>query len=166
MSRQRLPVHVRRDFDEEDVALSAFHSLCEGVKKGQFPDLGDRHDLWAVLVVITARKSMRRLRARAAQCRGGGDVQGETALGAQGDDAALARVVGDAPTPAFAAEVAEESERLLDMLPDNLREVAELRCQGLESAEIASQLACGLRTVERRLMLIRRIWTDRGDDDA
>ena len=41
--------------DAEDVALSAFHSLCRGAERGRFPQLQDRDNLWKVLVVITAR---------------------------------------------------------------------------------------------------------------
>ena len=47
---------ARREYDEEDVALSAFHSLCDRVGRGQFPQLADRDDLWRLLVTITARK--------------------------------------------------------------------------------------------------------------
>src|SRR5690349_16024923 len=36
---KRLPGHARREYDEEDVALSAFHSFCDRVGRGQFPDL-------------------------------------------------------------------------------------------------------------------------------
>ena len=46
---------MRRDFDEEDVALSVFQSLCDGVKSGKFSRLDDRVNLWALLVVITSR---------------------------------------------------------------------------------------------------------------
>jgi hypothetical protein len=49
----------RRHFlfaDEEDVALSAFDSLCRGVEAGRFPQLFDRSDLWLVLVLVTTYK--------------------------------------------------------------------------------------------------------------
>ena len=39
--------------DEEDVAVSAFHLLCVGVRKGRFPRLDDRDDLWRILVHLT-----------------------------------------------------------------------------------------------------------------
>src|SRR4051794_25398994 len=47
--------------DEEDIALSAFHSLCQGAARGRFPRLDDRHDLWRLLVTITARKALDQL---------------------------------------------------------------------------------------------------------
>ena len=46
----------RRVADEEDVALSAFNSFCNGAVGGRFPQLDDRGNLWRLLVTITARK--------------------------------------------------------------------------------------------------------------
>src|SRR5262245_39142835 len=60
--------------DEEDVALSAFHSFCEAVQRGSFPRLDDRDDLWRVLICVTARKAIDQMERHAAQKRGGGRV--------------------------------------------------------------------------------------------
>jgi DNA-directed RNA polymerase specialized sigma24 family protein len=164
MAGAKLPRSVRREFDEEDVALSAFHSLCTGVKDGRFPQLDDRDNLWSLLVVITARKAMRRLRSATAQKRGGGGVQGETvflqpASDGEAKGAGINQIIGREPTAQFAAEVAEESERLLALLPDEaMRALARLKMEGYSNQEAADQLDCGLRTVERRLGLIRKIW--------
>ncbi|MFG0317278.1 MAG: ECF-type sigma factor [Planctomycetota bacterium JB042] len=148
----RLP-RSRRSFDEEDVALSAFHSLCEGVRGGRFPALGRRDELWSLLAVITARKAAGRRRGEAAQKRGGG---------AEPDGAEVTSVLGAEPTPEFAAEVAEESERLLAALPDDaMRDIALRKLEGYTNEEIAADLDCAVRTVERRLGLIRRLWAER-----
>lgn len=162
LSRHRLPPHARRAFDEEDVAISAFHSLCDGMQKGRFDRLDNREDLWALLVVITARKAARRIRGATAVKRGGGDAQGESAGGADG--ALLAGIIGEEPSPDFAAEIDDEVEHLLGLLKPALREVAILKFAGMPNADIARQLDCGARTVERRMMLIRQIWSERGDD--
>jgi DNA-directed RNA polymerase specialized sigma24 family protein len=167
----KLPRDVRRDFDEEDVALSAFHSLCKGVQEGRFPELTDASGLWPLLALITARKAMHRLRARQAVKRGAGQVQGESAIMAkdcEDGDAALNRIIGKEPTPEFAAQVAEESENLLGFLDDpSLRRIASLKLEGHTNDEIAAELGQARRTVERRLALIRRIWTERvGDGDV
>src|SRR6476620_3150858 len=45
--------------DEEDVALSAFHSFCSRAADGKFPQLDDRDDLWKILATITIRKASR-----------------------------------------------------------------------------------------------------------
>jgi ECF sigma factor len=42
--------------DEEDAALSTFDSLCAGLARGRFPQLGDREDLCRLLVVITTAR--------------------------------------------------------------------------------------------------------------
>ncbi len=62
LAGKKLPGHARREFDEEDVALSAFHSFCERVGRGQFPQLADREDLCRLLVTITARKAVSSVR--------------------------------------------------------------------------------------------------------
>ena len=161
LARHKLPVHVRREFDEEDVALSAIDCLYRGIQDGKFPRLNDRNNLWSLLVVITARKVSHRLRDRSAQKRGGAKAQ----VSAGGPDTRLdivKNVVGKEPTPQFAAEVAEESERLLCTLDDKTaRKIAELKMAGYSNDDIAKHLDCGKRTVERKLNLIRRIWTER-----
>jgi DNA-directed RNA polymerase specialized sigma24 family protein len=97
-----------------------------------------------------------------AQKRGGGAVLGESALlGADsaGDAGGREQVLGREPTPEFAAEVAEECQRLLDRLDDDgMRAIALRKMGGDTNDEIAARLGCAPRTVERRLRLIRRIW--------
>jgi DNA-directed RNA polymerase specialized sigma24 family protein len=73
----------------------------------------------------------------------------------------LAEIAGTDPSPEFAAQVAEEYDRLLDRLGDDeLRRVAVMRLEGFSNDEIAARLGCALRTVARRLELIRREWMD------
>ena len=160
---RKLPANIRRAFDEEDVAISAFHSLCRGVRAGRFPDLEDDTNLWSLLVVITARKAQHRLRDQLAQKRGGGKVRGESVLvpaGADGSAPGLSDIIGNEPSAAFAVEVAEQSEHLLGLLPDeSMRQLAVLKMEGCSNREAADALGCSLRTVERRLELIRKLWT-------
>ena len=63
---------LERTYDGEDAALSAFHSLCRGVRAGRFEALHSGDELWSLLVVITARKIHGRARAERAIKRGGG----------------------------------------------------------------------------------------------
>ena len=77
--------------------------------------------------------------------------------------AAWDHIADPEPTPAFAAQVAEECRRLLERLDSaELRDVALRKVEGYGNEEIATQLGCGLRTVERRLRLIRGIWEQEG----
>jgi DNA-directed RNA polymerase specialized sigma24 family protein len=164
LARQKLGASRRKggDADEEDAALSAFASFCAGAAAGKFPMLADREDLWRLLVVITARKAGAQAQRRRAKKRGG-DWH---AIGApsHGDDDLrdeLAEIAGTDPSPEFAAQVAEEYDRLLDRLGDDeLRRVAVMRLEGFSNDEIAARLGCALRTVARRLELIRREWMD------
>jgi hypothetical protein len=76
------------------------------------------------------------------------------------DDAAIEQVVGDEPTPEFAAQVAEEYERLLELLgEESLRQVAVWKMEGCTIDEIAGRLDCSRRTVARKLETIRIIWS-------
>lgn len=161
LARTKLQRAQRLAADEEDVALSAFDSFCRGAEQGKFPRLHDRDNLWRLLVTLTVRKAQRLVRDQQAQKRGGGAVLGESDLldGADAGTAGLEQVIGREPTPAFAAEVADECQQLLDRLDDDvLRTVALRKMEGETNDEIAAWLGCAPSTVERRLRLIRRIW--------
>ena len=167
LARKKLRDAPRRMADEEDVALSAFNSFCRGAERGQFPQLHDRDNLWRLLVTITARKAFDLVRDEHRQKRGGGDVLGESALLGRSDDAAaeagLAQVIGREPTPEFAAQVAEECQRLLDRLNSaELRSIAVWKMEGDTTDQIAAKLDCAPSTVERKLRRIRGVWAQEG----
>jgi DNA-directed RNA polymerase specialized sigma24 family protein len=161
LARKKLQGVPRRAADEEDVALSAFQSFCLHAEEGQFPRLLDRHDLWQLLMVITSRKAVDLIQHERRQKRGGGKVQLASALpcGDSKEGAAFANLIGREPDPEFAAQVAEEWQRLLDRLGDtDLRRVAVAKMEGHTNDEIAGQIGRSKATVERKLMLIRSIW--------
>jgi DNA-directed RNA polymerase specialized sigma24 family protein len=142
--------------DEEDVALSAFDSFYRGVEQGRFPRLDDRDNLWSLLVVITARKAGKMKRDAGRQKRGGPRQQ-EAAP--KNDDLELDELIGREPSPDFAAQVAEDCQRLLDGLKDDVtREIAVCKMEGYTNEEIAKKLDCAPRTVERKLSVIRGRW--------
>ena len=86
LARRRLGDVPRRTFDEEDIALSAFHSVCARAADDAFPQLNDRHDLWALLITVTARKVAEQKRHLLRQKRGGGKARGESAFLRPGAD--------------------------------------------------------------------------------
>jgi RNA polymerase sigma factor (sigma-70 family) len=163
LARERLRTARRRAADEEDVVQNAFHSFFQGVARGRFPRLDDRDDLWKLLVVITARKALDQLAHEHARRRGGGTLQGESRIFPgvpSAEETGIEQVVGDEPTPEFAAQVAEEYQRLLDLLEDeSLQRVAVLKMEGLTRDEIAGRLGCSSRSVARKLDTIRIIWS-------
>jgi DNA-directed RNA polymerase specialized sigma24 family protein len=145
--------------DEEDVVLSAFHSFCQAVEAGRFPRLNDRDDLWRVLVCLTERKAIDLVRGQQRLKRGGASVEGESGLPGGADAGGLDALPSREPAPDFAAQVAEECQRLLELLGDDqLRAVALHKLEGYANEEIAARLGCALRTVERKLKLIRELW--------
>jgi RNA polymerase sigma factor (sigma-70 family) len=163
LARQKLQTARRRVADEEDVVQNAFHSFFRGVARGSYPQLQDRSNLWRLLVIITARKALDQLAHEHSKRQGGGTVQGQSRMfleESDWNDAALQQVIGDEPTPEFAAQVAEEYQRLLDLLDDDsLRQVAVWKMEGHTNDEIAERLSCSKRTVARKLDTIRIIWT-------
>ena len=160
---KRLRDFPRRVADEEDVALSAFDSFCRGAEQGRFPRLEDRDDLWQVLVMITARKV-----CDLKEHEGRGKRDWRRTRAARRDPAAdesfFPELIGREPDPAFAAQVAEEYQRLLGRLRDDgERKIVELKMAGHTHEEIkeilkAERGACSLSTVERKLALIRKRW--------
>ena len=163
-ARRKLAGRVSAAADEEDVALSAFDSFCRRAREGRFPELDDRDDLWKLLIAITARKSLNVIRHERQQKRGGGRVVSASSLAAEKDADAFADLLGREPTPALAAQVAEECGRLLDGLQDaELRAVAVAKMEGRTNAEIKEQTGWSIAKVERKLQLIRRKW-ERGAD--
>ena len=161
LARARLHANSRAAADEEDVALSAFDSFCRRAGAGRFPRLADRDDLWQVLLVITARKAAALARREGRQKRGGGRVVQASAAGGTDGSAAdvLAGLAGGEPTPAAAAQVAEECGRLLSLLGDGeLRRLAIWKMEGHTNAEIAAKLGKSVPTVERKLARVRQAW--------
>jgi DNA-directed RNA polymerase specialized sigma24 family protein len=153
--------------DEEDAALSAFDSFCRGAARGRYSWLSDRDGLWRLLVVITVRKAVDQIQRRNAAKRGAARVVGESDLvDGDGDSAAagLDRFVGPGPSPELAALVAEEYRRLRSRLgDDSLRLVLDLSLEGYRREEIAERIGRTVKTVGRKLDVIRAVWLE-GED--
>jgi DNA-directed RNA polymerase specialized sigma24 family protein len=159
LARARLRGVPTRAANEEDVALSAFDSLCRRAEAGRFPRLVDRDDLWQLLFVITVRKALDLARHERRASRGQGRVVSLSDLPA----AEVDRLLGAGPTPELAAQMTEECRRLLDGLGDDtLRSVALWKMEGHTDAEIAGRLGCIRQTVGRKLKLIRDLWSEGG----
>ncbi|QJW98022.1 ECF-type sigma factor [Frigoriglobus tundricola] len=141
--------------DEEDVAAAAFQSFFRAAGGPGFERLDRRTDLWQILVVLTCRKAVDCRRAATAVRRGG-------AARAVGDyEEALGELAGREPDPHFAAAMAEEVTALIARIPDDeleLRRLVALKLEGHSNEEIGAACGWSLRTVERRLCLIRKMW--------
>jgi DNA-directed RNA polymerase specialized sigma24 family protein len=153
LAELRLNGVPKRVADEEDVALSAFYSFCRGARQGNFPQLADRHNLWPLLVAITAHKCVDLIRRQTRHKRGGVDGFAEVNFDV---------LISTEPSPEFVAQLNDQLDHLLASLdhsgdPD-LRQIALGRMAGDDVPTIADRLGCARRTVERKLVLIARQW--------
>src|SRR5262245_47233540 len=99
LARVKLQGMSRRAADEEDVALSAFHSFCRGTRASSFPQLSDRNSLWPLLVAITAHKAVDLMRHERRLKRGGPPGKDGALPEAEAE---LEQIIGREPTPEFA----------------------------------------------------------------
>jgi DNA-directed RNA polymerase specialized sigma24 family protein len=156
LASARMPRDRRREFDEEDVALSAFHSFCDRAALGQFPRLEDRDDLWRLLATLTTRKLFANFRNQSRQKRGGG----QAAISSTDSDG-LSQILSREPSPEAVAQLADEYNSLFAKLDDLvLKTIALRKLEGFSSEEIAVELNISARTVDRKLSLIRAVWEE------
>ena len=161
-ARQKLNSEICRRYDENDAANSAFHSLCRGLADGRM-EAESRDAFWGLLAVITSRKISAQLRYLNRQKRGVGAVLGESGFG----DAGINEVADNQQTPDVLAEITESCTLLLNAIPDEtMKTIVLLKFQGATNGEIANELKCTRRTVERKLERIRRIWVEAGLHDG
>jgi DNA-directed RNA polymerase specialized sigma24 family protein len=169
--RGHIPPSVRATYDDDDVAVSAFHSLFLGVREQRY-QLGNRTDIWRLLLTIAERKIAKRIRFETQEKR---DVRRllqnsvfvSLSPGKQQDaPSGVNSLPGYEPTPAFAVEVAETCENLLGSLPDDCcRTIALLMLESYTAEQVAKKLGCTRRTVQRKLLVIRRTWQDSSDSE-
>jgi DNA-directed RNA polymerase specialized sigma24 family protein len=166
LARNHLSARIRSREDEEDVLQSMYKSFCIRQRRGDF-DLANRDELWNLLVQITLRKARN---AANRHLQGRRDVrreEGEAAVDRSGSDLGgtiLDQIDSDGPTPAEAALLNEALEHRFRKLSDpGLRQIAQWKLEGYTNPEIAAQLDCTLRTVERKLERIRAYWGNSDD---
>jgi len=165
LARNHLSARIRCREDEEDVLQSMYKSFCIRQRRGDF-DLANRDELWNLLVQITLRKARNTANRH---IQGKRDVRREDAeaAGRSGRDAPasiLDQIDSDGPTPAEAALLNEALERRFGVLTDPaLRQIAQWKLEGYTNQEIAEQLQCTKRTVERKIERIRAYWGSSDD---
>lgn len=163
LARKRLKNSPKRIGDEEDVAASVFHSVCRGAAAGRFENVRNRDDLWWLLLGITQQKIVDHVRREKAKKRGAGCTRTESGL--RGDQSSrcgftLDLLISEEPSPELLLMLEEQHQRLLGLLRDDrLRQVAMSRIEGFTVPEIAADLQMSIRSVERKLQLIRAVWS-------
>ena len=144
----------RPTYDEEDVAQSAFHTLCDVIKEDRY-SITDRDELWRLAIAITVNKARNRTRHENRIRRGGGFKH------ADDGNAFLNDLVSREPPADVALIMEEECQRLLSRLQQrDVQLVALLKVEGYTDKEVAGFLGCTRRSVQRRLALIRDLWAE------
>jgi DNA-directed RNA polymerase specialized sigma24 family protein len=70
-------------------------------------------------------------------------------------------VPSDGPTAEQTAAFNDALEQLLNMLPDDrVRELVLWKIEGYTNEEVAEKQGCAVRTVERKLSLVRERWLE------
>jgi ECF sigma factor len=155
LARSQLSAQIRTREDEEDVLQSMYKSFCVRQRRGDF-DLVNRDQLWNLLVQITLCKARNTANRHLLGKR---DIRREEPAGGQSPATLLDQIDSSGPTPAEAALLNEALERRFEMLREpQLRQIALWKLEGYTNAEIATQLDCTVRTVERKLERIRVYW--------
>ena len=148
LARKSVVHSADRSADEEDAVQSAMKSFYVGACAGRYPHLDDREGLWKLLLSITiskiraaSRKESRRREILEREFSGENFRKGE-------------------PSPEFAAEMADQFEYLMNLLDDDLlSQVALAKLEGYTNQEIAQRVGKSIPTIERKLRLIRDLWS-------
>lgn len=163
-AQSRLSKQAAAKVDSEDLAQSVFFAIYKGAVEDKFERLDDRSGFWTLVLAITRRKAIDRIRKVTAAKRGG-----DAALrGTQGNpedsgESLIDRVPSRELDPQTAVECNDLLENLKAQLDAEdpsgmLTRVAVARIAGVSVKEIAADLGRTERTVERKLNLVRSLW--------
>ena len=154
----------RRMVDEDDLAQAAFLQCWKQVTADKYPELASRDDLERILRDLVGKAAMDHKRNAFALKRGGGHVQGESAILTALEASGFLGVAGVAElnvlTPDELAEFNATWKRLFELLTDNERAIAVARLADftVTDKELAEQFDCSVQTIRLRLKTIRKKW--------
>lgn len=141
--------------DSEDLVHSAFGRFCTVLMSGGYPDLGDRDDLWNLLIVYTLNRVRRHFRASNAQKR-----RPESAVA---HEFTADQALQDLRLPETQAVMSDLLDHWLQRLDaedstGELRRIAVMRMDECPADEIARALKRRKTIVLQKIHLIRLIW--------
>lgn len=139
----------------EDAVQDAFLQFFQHAEFGNYHRKLHRDRIWQILSRITIQRASKLIRREAAQKRGSGGVMVASDL----EDGSCANVLDNVIGTLSTAEFDVILKETLELLDDDLREIVFLRLAGYTNAQMKDMLGCSLRSVERRLFLIRATWS-------
>ncbi len=150
LAAEYLATRLYRRVDPEDIVQSVCRSFLLRAREGQF-QLADQDSLWSLLCAITMTKVREKARFHGRQRR---DFQRDAQL--DGSRTPGSPPFDAQPTPAEAAEFADQLEQVLDSLNDEERQVVLMRLEQFTCEEVAQRLGCSERTVRRILKRLQK----------
>jgi eukaryotic-like serine/threonine-protein kinase len=153
LARRHLDNRIRRREDEQDILQSMYASFCIGQREGNASP-ASREELWRLLVRITLCKVVNTAKRNFAVRR---DVRREHSPSPTLFPLWMLDHVDRAQVdPAERLIVLEELDRLLQELPEKLRQIVVWKVEGFTNAEIAHHLKCTVRSIELKMQLTRK----------
>ncbi|HLJ93477.1 MAG TPA: sigma-70 family RNA polymerase sigma factor [Gemmataceae bacterium] len=148
LAERHLSEGLRRRVGAEDVVQSAYRTFLRRAQAGEF-QLSDSEGLWRLLCAITLAKVRELARYHGRQKRG---FEQEVPLGKSDEPFGL---VAPGPSPAEAAEFADQFQQLMASLDEEERRFVDLKLQQCTNLEVAARLGCSERTVRRILKRVQ-----------
>ena len=144
---------ICRREEPEDVVQSVCRTFLRRAQIGQF-ELPDSEALWRLLCAITLTKVRQKVRFHRRQRR---SVDRERHFEPRADDSRPPgpEAVAPEPTPAEAAEFADQLQQLLAGMDEEERRVVELKLEQHTNLQMAKELSCSERTVRRILKRVQ-----------
>lgn len=152
LARKRLPKAVGRRMDPDDIVQSALRSFFVHARQGDY-GLQSSGELWRLLAAITVNKVRYHVRKSTAQKR---SVNSETSVSTGSmlgvDPAALA----DSPSVEQRVTFEDQLREVMSGRTPRQRRIILLLLKGQFDKEIASEMGCTLRTVQRTKATFRQ----------
>jgi RNA polymerase sigma factor (sigma-70 family) len=155
LAEKHLSGGLRRRVGAEDVVQSACRTFLRRAQIGEF-ELADAEGLWGLLCAITLTKVREQTRYHMRQKRGLDREVHQTDASANGLPRMFDRADNE-PTPAEAAEFADQFTQLVAGLDDEERQLVDLKLQQFTNEEIAVRMGCSERTVRRILKRVQAV---------
>ncbi|WP_179957537.1 ECF-type sigma factor [Exilibacterium tricleocarpae] len=148
---QRLTNSSKVMSDEEDVVVSAFKSFFRAVHENRASELNSEDDIWRLLITLTARKAIKQLRYESRAKR-------DSKKQHSNDADIIDNLVCPEPSAEFLMMMADEYRELnARLLDDDMRLIVLRKLEGYSNTEVAQLLNINLRTVQRRLIVVRSL---------
>ena len=153
LAENHLPRGLQRRLGPEDVVQSVCRTFLRRAGGGEF-QLQDSEGLWRLLCAITLTKVREQARFHRRKKRGL-DQEVRPVPDAGGGSAVDFMPADPSPSPAEAAEFADQFQQLLASLDEEERQLLDLKLQDYTNEKAAEVMGCSERTVRRILKRVQ-----------